>query len=100
MTVYAFAQITITDRTAYNRYQSRFMEVLNRYRGHLLVADENPSIEEGTWTYQKIILIEFPDTTAFRKWADSAEYQKIAIDRRSGSHGVVLLAQGLAPSNS
>lgn len=36
MTVYATAQITITDRAAYDRYQMRFMEVFNQFAGRLL----------------------------------------------------------------
>ena len=42
MPVYAIAQLTITDRMIYDRYQARFMGVLERYQGRLLAADENP----------------------------------------------------------
>ena len=44
MTVYALAQISITDRAAYDRYQARFMEVFLRFRGRLLAADEAPGL--------------------------------------------------------
>ncbi|MGK4585462.1 DUF1330 domain-containing protein [Kitasatospora sp. HPMI-4] len=94
MTVYALAQLTITDRSRYNRYQSRFMEVLGRFRGRLLAADENPSVEEGAWGHQKVVLLSFPDAAAFREWADSPDYQEIAADRKAASHGVVLLVAG------
>ncbi|MGO9198695.1 MAG: DUF1330 domain-containing protein, partial [Acidimicrobiales bacterium] len=33
MSVYAIAQITITDRESYGRYLSRFMDVLSVYGG-------------------------------------------------------------------
>jgi uncharacterized protein (DUF1330 family) len=39
MTVYALAQISITDREAYDRYQARFMEVFMKFNGRLLAAD-------------------------------------------------------------
>jgi uncharacterized protein (DUF1330 family) len=39
MTVYAIAQLTITDRTAYDRYQARFMDVMKRFRGRLLAGE-------------------------------------------------------------
>jgi uncharacterized protein (DUF1330 family) len=94
MTVYAVAQITITDREAYNRYQSRFMDVFARFDGTLLAADEQPSVLEGTWPHQKIILMSFPTDAAFRAWHNSPAYQEISKDRAAGSHGVVLLAQG------
>lgn len=100
MTVYALAQISITDRAAYDRYQARFMEVFLRFGGRLLAADESPSVEEGCWDRDKVILMSFPDETAFRAWADSPAYQEIARDRLAGSDGVVLLAKGLDSSTS
>lgn len=96
MTVYAIAQISITNRDSYNRYQSRFMEVFGRFKGRLLAADANPHIVEGSWERDKVILMSFPDEHAFQEWAQSPEYQEISIDRKSGSDGVVLLAKGFS----
>lgn len=96
MTVYAIAQISITDRDRYNSYLGRFMEVFGRFNGRLLAADANPDVVEGHWDREKVILMSFPDTESFYAWARSAEYQEIAIDRKAGSAGVVLLAKGLA----
>ena len=98
MTVYAVAQITITDRAAYNRYQSRFMEVFARFNGRLLAADETPQIVEGRWDRQKIILMSFPDEAAFQAWAQSPAYREISKDREAGSTGVVLLVKSLPPA--
>jgi len=95
MTVYVVAQITITDRTAYDRYQSRFMDIFKRFEGTLLAADESPIVVEGTWDRQKIIMMSFPTEPAFRAWMQSPAYQEISKDRRAGSNGVVLLAKGL-----
>jgi len=95
MTVYAIAQLTITDRTAYNRYQSRFMSVMNLYKGRLLAADEHPQVVEGQWDREKLVLLSFPDEAAFREWADSPDYQEIAKDRKAGSTAVVLLVKGI-----
>ncbi|MEU6587173.1 DUF1330 domain-containing protein [Nocardia sp. NPDC046763] len=95
MAVYALAQLTITDRESYGRYQARFMDVLRRFDGRLLAADEHPHIEEGEWGHDKVVLLEFPDTAAFRLWADSSDYRDIAVDRKAGSHGPVLLVRGV-----
>lgn len=95
MTVYAIAQLTITDREAYGRYQARFMEVFARFQGRLLAADEAPKVEEGTWDQQKLVLMSFPDEAAFRAWADSPAYREIAKDRLAGSDAVVLLVEGV-----
>jgi len=93
--VYAIAQLRITDRAAYNRYQARFMEVMKRFRGRLLAADEHPRVVEGAWDREKVVLLEFPDEPAFREWAESPEYLEIAKDRKAGSEAVVLLVKGI-----
>jgi uncharacterized protein (DUF1330 family) len=95
MAVYAIAQLTITDRTAYNRYQSRFMEVMSHYKGRVLAADENPKVIEGQWDREKVVLLSFPDEAAFQEWADSDAYKEIAKDRKAGSMAVVLLVKGI-----
>ncbi|HEV2562047.1 MAG TPA: DUF1330 domain-containing protein [Rhizomicrobium sp.] len=94
MSVYAIAQLRIHDRDSYNRYQARFMDVFKRFNGRVLASDENPSVEEGEWDREKIVLLSFPDEASFRAWADSPEYQEIAKDRKVGADAVVLLVKG------
>ena len=93
--VYAIAQLTITDRATYNRYQSRFMSVMTKFKGRVLAADEKPQVVEGTWDREKVVLLSFPDEAAFREWAESPEYMEIAKDRKAGSDAVVLLVKGM-----
>lgn len=95
MTVYAIAQLRFTDRAAYDRYQARFMEVFRRHPGTLLAADESPTVVEGKWDREKVVLMSFPDEAAFHAFAQSPDYEDIAKDRRAGADTVVLLLQGL-----
>jgi uncharacterized protein (DUF1330 family) len=95
MAVYAIAQLTITDRAAYRRYQDRFMGVMNRFKGQLLAADESPRVVEGTWDREKVVLMSFPDEAAFWEWANSPEYQGIVKDRYASATAVVLLVKGI-----
>lgn len=95
MSVYAIAQLKITDRAAYDRYQAKFMGVMKRFQGRVLAADESPRIVEGAWDRDKVVLLSFPDEAAFREWADSPEYQEISKDRKAGSEAVVLLVKGI-----
>lgn len=96
MTVYAIAQLRFTDRAAYDRYQTRFMDVFRRHQGTLLAADESPQLVEGKWDRDKLVLMSFPDEAAFRLWSDSPDYQEISKDRQAGADTVVLLVKGLA----
>lgn len=95
MTVYVVAQLSFVDRAAYERYRQRFMGVMNRYRGCLLAADEHPTVLEGVWDRDKVVLMSFPDEQAFAQWSQSPEYQEILQDRKAGATAVVLLVQGI-----
>ena len=95
MTVYVIAQLSFTDRAAYERYQSRFMEVLRQHKGRLLAADEHPLVLEGEWKAEKVVLLSFEDEAAFREWSDSPAYREISKDRKAGADAVVLLVKGI-----
>lgn len=97
VTVYVIVQLKMTDRAAYDRYQARFFEVFRKFNGRLLSADETPSVLEGTWNRDKIVLMSFPDESAFQAWANSPDYLDIAKDRKAGADAVVLLAKGFSP---
>jgi uncharacterized protein (DUF1330 family) len=94
LTVYAIVQLKMTDRAAYDRYQARFFDVFKKFNGRLLSADEAPTVLEGTWDRDKLVLMSFPDEAAFRTWAGSSEYLEISRDRKAGADGIVLLAKG------
>ncbi|WP_291867950.1 DUF1330 domain-containing protein [Bradyrhizobium sp.] len=97
MTVYVIAQLKMTNRAAYDRYQARFFDVFKKFSGRLLSADEHPLVLEGEWDGDKLVLMSFPDEAAYRAWAGSPEYLEISKDRKAGAQGTVLLAKRFAP---
>jgi uncharacterized protein (DUF1330 family) len=92
--VYAIAQLKITDRAAYDRYQAKFMGAMKRFQGRVLATDESPQVIEE-WDRDKVVLLSFPDEKAFREWAESPEYLEIAKDRKASTEAVVLLVKGI-----
>lgn len=96
MTVYILAQLSFTDRSAYERYQNQFWSVLKGSGGRLLAADEHPQVVEGQWPHQKAVLLSFPDAESFRRWYGSSDYQRIAAHRWAGASGPLLVLKGFA----
>jgi uncharacterized protein (DUF1330 family) len=96
VTVYIVAQIRFTDRTAYDRYQTRFMDVFGAFSGTLLAVDDKPAVVEGNWLHERVVIGSFPDEAAWRAWWDSPEYREIVEHRWAGSEAVILLVKGLA----
>jgi uncharacterized protein (DUF1330 family) len=97
MTVYVVAQLSFTDRSAYQRYQARFMDVFRKFEGKLLAADEHPLLLDGQWDRNKLVLLSFPDEPAARRFIEDPEYQEISRDRRAGADTVSLLVRGISP---
>ncbi|MGY4155540.1 uncharacterized protein (DUF1330 family) [Bradyrhizobium sp. USDA 4461] len=97
MTVYVIVQLKMKDRARYNRYQSRFSDVFKQFSGRLLAADEQPAVREGKWDQDKVVLLSFPDESAYQAWSNSPEYVEIAKDRKAGADAIVLLAKGVSP---
>lgn len=97
MTVYAIAQLKMTDRAAYDRYQARFFDVFKKFNGRLLAADEYPSVLEGAWPHDKLVMMSFPDEAAFFAFSNSPDYVEISQDRKAGAQATVLLVKGFAP---
>jgi uncharacterized protein (DUF1330 family) len=98
MTVFALAQLRFKDRPAYQRYQDKFMATLMESSGRLLAADEKPEIVEGIWEGDKVVLLSFKSRSDFFAWFESAAYQQIAKDRRTGADATILLVEGIGKS--
>ena len=95
MSVYAIAQLSIHDPARYGRYVERFMDVFKKYKGSVLAADSSPVVIEGPWDGNRMVVLSFPDEVSFREWAESAEYQEIARDRKAGARSVIVLVHGI-----
>ncbi|MCK1357678.1 DUF1330 domain-containing protein [Bradyrhizobium sp. 199] len=96
MSVYIIAQLKFKKREVYDGYQARFLGVFEKFNGKVLVADENPVVLEGEWPRDKVVLLEFPDKDSAQQFHESPEYQAIAVDRKAGADGIVLMLQGFS----
>ena len=96
MSVYVIAQLQFIDRSAYDRYQVRFIDVLHQFAGRLLAADEHVMVLEGECTQDKVVVLSFSDEETFHAWSNSREYQEILADRKAGANAVVLLVHGVS----
>jgi uncharacterized protein (DUF1330 family) len=91
---YAIADIEITDREEYRKYEAGFSEVFSKYGGTILAGSEDPEILEGEWPYTRAVLIRFPSREALSAWYDSPEYQKIAQHRFAASRANIIVLSG------
>ncbi len=96
MSAYVIAQLSIHDRARYDRYAAAVMPTLKAFAGRVLAADDSPTVAEGDWPRDRVVLLAFPDQASALAWAASPAYRTIAPDRLASTDSVVLVAQGLA----
>ena len=88
---YFFAEINITNREEYRKYEQSFSAVFAPYNGEIMVSDEKPVQLEGLWSSSRIVLIPFPNKEDLQRWYYSAEYQEIIKLRKNASTGNVMI---------
>ena len=90
---YLIARISIHDRELYNKYAEGFYDIFNKYKGELVLVDEEPILLEGSWEHTRMVVIRFPDDDEFYRWYNSPEYQRLAELRWKASESNLVLVK-------
>jgi len=75
-------------------YLQRIDATLKPFGGHYVVHGVRPTVLEGDWAGD-LIVIGFPDRAKAEAWYNSAAYQSIIGLRRDNSEGDVILVDGV-----
>ena len=84
MSTYALFEIEWHDQAKAAEYRQKFGPALDKYGGRTLCAGP-PQVIEGGWNPARVVILEFPNTTAFRSWYDSPEYAPVLKLRQEGA---------------
>lgn len=95
MTVYVINNMTIHDRAEYETYVRGFMDVFRRFNGRVLAAKDAPTPLEGSWPYDRTILLSFPSREELDRWYESPEYRAIVGHRFKGTTSNVVVLDAL-----
>lgn len=95
MSCYFIANIKINDLKVYQNYLAGCDEVFAKFNGQYLAVDQNPTILEGEWKYERVVMIRFPSEADLRQWYESPEYQEILQYRLQGAHCDTIVAHGI-----
>ena len=95
MAVYIINNMTIHDRAEYDTYVRAFMGVFAKFNGRVLAVQDAPAPIEGTWPWDRTVLLSFPTREDALRWAESAEYREIAKHRLAATTSNVVILDGL-----
>jgi uncharacterized protein (DUF1330 family) len=94
MAAYLIADIQVTDPATYDQYRPLAAASVARFGGRFVVRGGKIDLLEGGPEPERIVVIEFADADAARRWYRSEEYQRALKIRQSASRGRVFLVEG------
>jgi uncharacterized protein (DUF1330 family) len=86
--------IDVSDQDAYGRYTPLSAASVASHGGRFVVRGGSPAPLEGGWEPSRIVVIEFPDAAAARRWFESDEYQAARPLRLAASAGRGIIVEG------
>ena len=92
MAYFAVFDTDVFDPEGYKEYQAKVGPGIAAHGGKYLSAGGDLQEIEGDWSLHRIVMLEFPDKSAFENWYFSPDYQALKLIRdrtvRSKAFGV------------
>jgi uncharacterized protein (DUF1330 family) len=94
MAAYIIALINVHDRQKYQEYAKRAGPAAAKHGGKFLVRGGANTVLEGSMPFERIIVDEFKDVDAARRFFNSPEYQEAAKYRLGAADFNAVIVEG------
>ena len=95
MPAYFVVELEITNSTAMEPYRAAVPATIAQYGGRFLTRGGATELIEGAPEPKRIVILEFADTAAVKRWYHSPEYQKILPLRLANSTSRAFIVEGV-----
>jgi uncharacterized protein (DUF1330 family) len=96
MPSYVIAEVEVTDPAGYEPYRPLAAASIARFGGRFIARGGAAELLEGQGEPRRVVIIEFADMAAARRWYRSEEYQSALKIRQAASRGRLILVEGAA----
>ena len=94
MPAYFIAEVDVTNPTAYETYRPLAGASIAQYGGKFIVRGGKTELLEGGPEPKRVVVIEFADTAALKRWYNSPEYQEALKIRLANSTSRAFMIEG------
>jgi len=94
MPAYFVAELDVTNVEGMAEYRAAVPATLAQYGGRFLTRGGATDLLEGGPEPKRVVILEFDDRAAIKRWYDSPEYQKILPGRLNNSTGRAFIVEG------
>ena len=98
MAAYIIAEVEVTDPETYATYRAQTPAAIARYGGRFIVRGGPAELLEGERAPARLVVIEFADVAAARRFYQSPEYQAIIGIRQRAATSRLVLVDGHPPA--
>jgi len=97
MSAYIIGEVDVTDAAAFEqRYRPQVMPTLEKYGGRFVVRGGKAELMEGAVPPKRMVVIQFADMAAAKRWYASPEYQTAIAARKNAAKVRMILVEGVA----
>ena len=94
MPAYFVVELEITNSAAMEPYRAAVPATIEQYGGRYRTRGGATELIEGGPEPKRIVILEFADTAAVKRWYKSPEYQKILPGRLDNSTSRAFIVEG------
>jgi uncharacterized protein (DUF1330 family) len=91
MPAYVIVETDVSDPERYEQYKTAASAAVTAHGGRYLVRGGEQDVLEGDWRPPRLVVLEFEDLAAARRWYDSEQYRQ-ARELRAGAARLKLVA--------
>ena len=94
MSAYFVVELDMTNPDGMADYRAAVPATLTQYGGRFLTRGGAAELIEGGPEPKRVVILEFADAAAFKRWYNSPEYQKILPGRLQNSSARAFVVEG------
>jgi uncharacterized protein (DUF1330 family) len=95
MPAYVIVETDITDAERYERYRAASPGAVAAAGGRFVVRGGELAVLEGDWRPSRLVVLEFADLDAARRWYESERYQAAKQLREGAARLRMVAVQGV-----
>ena len=95
MAAYVIVNDEILDEGTFSDFRERIGATVAAHGGRYLVRGGSLEVIEGSWSADRLVVVEFDDVGAARRWLGSPEYTELKGIRERSAKANVILVEGV-----
>jgi len=95
MPAYVIVETDVTDPERYERYKAASGDAVAAAGGRFVVRGGELAVLEGDWQPSRLVVLEFEDLAAAKRWYHSQAYQEARKLREGAAHLRAVAVQGV-----